>query len=372
MSLPNRRRALAMLAAGIASLAWGALILQLWLTLGVVIGQGRGVAMGLVVYFGFFTVLTNLLAALVVSAHVAGPGFPGYRRLASPLTLTTAATAITMVSLVYFLILRHVWNPRGLQFVADAALHYAVPLLVVVFWALAVRSATLNWRDAPWLFAYPLAYLVYVFLRGELVGLYPYGFVDVLQLGYSAAQCCRHAAGLRRNCRGVLRAQDSVALKPEKIGDRMSMNPFANMAVLAVMLVTQAGWAQTSEPQTECAAPVTQTAMNACAYEDFLAATAGYAERGKAVARQLSDGPRRLFLRSQSAWLTYRTAACDFESSAVQGGSAHSMVMWQCAARMTRARSLELATLGNCPEGDIACVRPNRSSMPAAPDQRQP
>lgn len=152
----------------------------------------------------------------------------------------------------------------------------------------------------------------------------------------------------------------------------MSMNPFANMAMLAVVLAAQAGWAQTSNTETACAAPATQTAMNACAYEDFLAATAAYAERGRDITRQLSDRPRSLFLRSQSAWLAYRTAACDFESSALQGGSAHSMVMWQCAARMTRARALELATLGNCPEGEIACVRLNRSSIPAAPDQRQP
>ena len=194
MPLFNSRPGLAMFAAGIASIAWAALILQLWLTLNVVIGQGRGVGTGLVVYFGFFTVLTNLLAALVVSAHVAGPGFPGHRRLSSPVTLTTAAAAITIVSLVYFLILRHVWKPQGLQFVVDAALHYAVPLLMVVFWALAVRPDTLKWRDAPWLFAYPLAYLVYVFLRGEMFGLYPYEFVDVLKLGYSTA--LRNAGGM--------------------------------------------------------------------------------------------------------------------------------------------------------------------------------
>lgn len=44
-------------------MAWAALAGQLWLTVGIVVGQGRGVAMGLVVYFEFFTVLTNLLAA---------------------------------------------------------------------------------------------------------------------------------------------------------------------------------------------------------------------------------------------------------------------------------------------------------------------
>ena len=150
------------------------------------------------------------------------------------------------------------------------------------------------------------------------------------------------------------------------------MSLFPNLAVLAVLLATQAAWAQTSNAKIDCVAPVTQTAMNACAYEDFLAATASYAERGNAIAGQLSGNPRSLFLRSQSAWLAYRTAACNFESSAVQGGSAHGMVLWQCATRMTRARVLELDAIGSCPEGDIACVRLNRSGVPAVPGQRLP
>ena len=57
-----------------ASVAWAALLLQLWLTVNVVLGQGRGFAMGLVVYFGFFTVLTNVLAAVCLS-------YPGYLSL---------------------------------------------------------------------------------------------------------------------------------------------------------------------------------------------------------------------------------------------------------------------------------------------------
>ena len=107
----------------------------------------------------------------------------------------------------------------------------------------------------------------------------------------------------------------------------------------------------------ECAAPATQKRMNECAYEDFLAATASYAESHKAVASKLLGKQRELFLRSQKAWMAYRTAACDFESSGVQGGSAQGMVKWQCAARITRARVVELKAMGNCPEGDLACVR---------------
>lgn len=187
MSSPSAPATLRLFSGVAAVVAWTALLIQLWLTLGIVVEQGRGIAMGLVIYFGFFTVLTNLLAALVLSAYAAGAQFPGYRLLTSPVTQTCTATAITIVGLVYFFILRLLWKPQGAQFVADVALHYIVPALMVLFWAQAVPRRSLAWRDAPRLFVYPLVYLVYVFARGEVFKVYPYDFIDVIKLGYGAA-----------------------------------------------------------------------------------------------------------------------------------------------------------------------------------------
>ena len=107
----------------------------------------------------------------------------------------------------------------------------------------------------------------------------------------------------------------------------------------------------------ECAAPTTQKMMNECAYEDFLVASAEYAASNKQYADRLSSTQRTLFRRSQSAWIAYQTAACEFESSALQGGSARAMSRWQCASRMTRARAIEVVNLSNCKEGDISCPR---------------
>ncbi len=185
----------------VALLIWAALLLQLWLTMGVVISQGRGFAMGLVVYFGFFTVLTNLLAALCISAFAVDKKVPGYRIATHPVTLSTVAAAITMVGLVYFLVLRHTWRPEGAQFVADAALHYVNPILAVLFWFVVMPAGAVTWRALPWLFAYPLIYLVYVFGRGEIFKIYPYFFIDVGQIGYGLAM---------RNSLGVLLAYGLV------------------------------------------------------------------------------------------------------------------------------------------------------------------
>ena len=137
------------------------------------------------------------------------------------------------------------------------------------------------------------------------------------------------------------------------------MNQLLVATALAMVLHGPSAWAQTASANAplDCKGPSTQKQMNDCAYEDFLAANAGYAESNKSVSSKLSGKQRDLFRRAQTSWIAYRTATCAFESSAVQGGSAQGMANWRCAARMTRARVVELGKLGNCAEGDLACVR---------------
>ena len=128
---------------------------------------------------------------------------------------------------------------------------------------------------------------------------------------------------------------------------------------LTVALAVPVVWAQAANAKApvDCKTPTTQADMNECAHEDFLTANAGYAETSRTIFSRLPGKQRDLFQRSQKAWLAYRTATCDFEGSGLAGGSAQGMVNWQCVARMTRARVLELRAIGNCAEGDVACVR---------------
>lgn len=181
------RQSLPRTAAFLALAGWAFLALQLWLTGGLIIGQG-GTVLGVVIKFlGYFTILTNIFVALVLSAFAVGRGFPGHWRLTRPLTVTCATVSIVIVGAVYFLVLRHQWQPQGAQWVADAGLHYVMPVVMALFWWLAVPAGALDWRRAGWLFAYPLAYLVYVFVRGALVADYPYPFIDVPKIGYPQA-----------------------------------------------------------------------------------------------------------------------------------------------------------------------------------------
>ncbi len=134
----------------------------------------------------------------------------------------------------------------------------------------------------------------------------------------------------------------------------------ACLKALACLLALSAALPAAAAPAavaSDCASPVTQAAMNDCAFQDFLVAGESYSASTKALADKLGPKQQGALRRTQKAWLAYRTAACDFESSALQGGSAQPMVKWQCAARMTRARTAELTRLANCPEGDLSCPR---------------
>ena len=109
-----------------------------------------------------------------------------------------------------------------------------------------------------------------------------------------------------------------------------------------------------------CADVGTQAAMGECAHQNFLTASAAMSAQLQQLESALKPGQRTTWRRVQKAWLTYRTQACHFESSQLETGSMRTMVQWQCAARMTRERVVELSRLSACREGDTACLANSR------------
>ncbi|MBL0917760.1 MAG: DUF1311 domain-containing protein [Hydrogenophaga sp.] len=133
---------------------------------------------------------------------------------------------------------------------------------------------------------------------------------------------------------------------------------------LSLALPWAAATAPTTPPPNElpadCSKAETQRQINACAYADFEHAQAAYAATYRDLSNGLDNAQRTLLRSAQTAWLQYRTAACDFEAAGVRGGSAEPMVRLQCQSRMTRERTAELRRHLSCPEGDVSCVRPTR------------
>jgi hypothetical protein len=174
-----------------ASLGWFALALQLYLML----VQAPAAMLGAVItYFSFFTILTNFLVALVFTATAVGPRARWGEWVLRPSVQASAAVYIAIVGIVYQLLLRHLWNPQGAQWVADVLLHSVIPVGYVLYWWLFAPRDELSWKNAIGWLVYPGAYLIYTLARGAVSGLYPYPFVDVNALGYGGV--LTRAAGL--------------------------------------------------------------------------------------------------------------------------------------------------------------------------------
>ncbi len=153
-----------------------ALALQLYLILTVATAQGRTVPGTIVQFVSYFTILTNILVVLCYL----GAGFFG-----RPGVQSAVALYIATVGLVYAIILARLWSPTGLQFLADAALHYAAPVLYIGYWLLFVDKSSLRYADVLRWLIFPLAYCGYALLRGAQSGLYPYPFLEADKLGYA-------------------------------------------------------------------------------------------------------------------------------------------------------------------------------------------
>ncbi|PSR17342.1 hypothetical protein C8255_13150 [filamentous cyanobacterium CCP3] len=169
-----------------ASVGWLALAAQFYLSVQLGIANGNGVLGGVVAYFSYFTILTNGLVAIALTAAAlpdsTTPTWLAFFR--RPGVVTAIAASIIVVGSVYFLILRHIWEPQGLQWLADVLLHYVMPPLFWVYWWWAVPKQALHPTAITRWMAYPLGYAVYALGIGAIRGRYPYPFIDVIALGY--------------------------------------------------------------------------------------------------------------------------------------------------------------------------------------------
>jgi hypothetical protein len=125
----------------------------------------------------FFTVLTNILVAIVFGGIALGKTF-------RPTLVAGAVLAILLVGIVYGLLLRGLLELSGGALLADTVLHKITPILAALWWLLFMPKGGLGRHD-PWLWAiYPSAYLPYALARGLSGDIYAYPFINVDRLGW--------------------------------------------------------------------------------------------------------------------------------------------------------------------------------------------
>lgn len=134
-------------------------------------------------FFSFFTVQSNILAALLLLASAALLA-TGQRRLHD--SIRGAAVLYMVVTGIIFAMMLSGLDPRVLTAVPwdNTVLHYIMPLAVFVDWILDPPRQRIMLRQALAWLAFPLAYLLYTLVRGHFAAWYPYPFVNVEQQGY--------------------------------------------------------------------------------------------------------------------------------------------------------------------------------------------
>jgi hypothetical protein len=172
------------LAALLAFISWSGVLLQGYLTMHAAIEGGKGVTGGLVIYLGYFTILTNLLVCAAITAPLLAPNSAWGKYFSRPEVMAWVTTSIVFVGISFHLLLRHVFNPQGAHLVANDLLHYATPAACLLYWWFAAPKSSLRWVHPFWWGLYPTLYLVYALIRGAIIQSYPYGFIDAGVLGY--------------------------------------------------------------------------------------------------------------------------------------------------------------------------------------------
>ncbi len=181
-SLPNPIKHAVALASLIAILGWGALIIDGTIVIRRNLTEGDSLPQALFLWFRYFTILTNIGVALLMSMTA----YQLYMRRKPPSAAWHAAALvyILVVGATYEAVLRTSWIPRGMGFDTDLTFHDIVPILTLAFWIGFAPKRGLNRRYLALLMIYPSIYFIITLVAGAMGEPYPYSFLDVSKLGY--------------------------------------------------------------------------------------------------------------------------------------------------------------------------------------------
>ncbi|MGB3373559.1 MAG: Pr6Pr family membrane protein [Microbacterium sp.] len=142
-------------------------------------------------YFSFFTVLSNLGAALVLMIAVGWAWTGGRQATREPrwlaVSLSCVATYMIVTGIVYNLLLRGIELPQGSTVPwSNEVLHVVIPLFLLADVLFAPRRRMLSWHTVLTIAAFPIVWAVYTLVRANLIIApttgdpywYPYPFLN--------------------------------------------------------------------------------------------------------------------------------------------------------------------------------------------------
>lgn len=138
----------------------------------------------LVRLFSYFTIQSNVLVLAASITLLVAPARDG--RVWRVLRLDSLL-AIAVTGIVYNTLLARLVDAQGVALWTNAALHIVSPVATIGVWLLVGPRPRITWSTVAWAFVWPVAWIVYTFVRGAVTGWYPYPFLDAATLGYPTA-----------------------------------------------------------------------------------------------------------------------------------------------------------------------------------------
>ncbi len=128
----------------------------------------------------FFTVLTSLLVALTFTSAALRRGGP------RPAWIAALTLAMALVGAVYHALLSGITTYTGIGEWADQGLHTFVPIACLLWWIAFAPKRSLQFRDLPMFIVWPCVYVAYALWRGAQDAVYPYPFIDMVEISPTA------------------------------------------------------------------------------------------------------------------------------------------------------------------------------------------
>jgi uncharacterized protein YecT (DUF1311 family) len=110
-----------------------------------------------------------------------------------------------------------------------------------------------------------------------------------------------------------------------------------------------------ANPDVNCKSPEDQTTMNICANNDFNAADTKLNQSYAKVYKSISPQGQTKLKKAERAWVAWRDAQCDLDTSSTDSYSAQPMVHAMCLEHYTQEQTKRLDAALNCTEGDVSC-----------------
>jgi hypothetical protein len=153
--------------------------------------KGHGLVAALAHVLSYFTIVSNVAVVLAYIGALRGNGAAWFRpHVMRGMTLAM----IALVMLAYFFIISRTEHPQGIAWLSAMTMHYVTPPLYALWWVLYAPHGQLKLRDVGAMLIPSVIYMIYVLIRGRLVGEYPYAMLDATRIGSGSVTL--HAIGL--------------------------------------------------------------------------------------------------------------------------------------------------------------------------------